>query len=144
MAQITRFTPIDDMFDDLLRGFFVRPVGFEGTQSAAAPLQMKIDVREDEKSYTVHADVPGVRKEDIQVHIDGNQVSLAAEVRREKEVKEGERVLRSERYAGRVARSFSLASEVDAGAAQAKYADGVLELVLPKKSAPGAKRLTIQ
>lgn len=144
MAQITRFTPIDDMFDDLLRGFFVRPVGFEGTQATAAPVQMKIDVREDDKSYTVHADMPGVRKEDIQVHIDGNQVSVAAELRREKEVKEGERVLRSERYAGRVARSFSLAAEVDSAAARAKYADGVLELVLPKKTAPGAKQITIQ
>jgi HSP20 family protein len=144
MAQITRFTPIDEMFDDLLRGFFVRPVGFEGAQGAAAPVQMKIDVREDEKSYTVHADLPGVKKEDIQVHVDGNQVSLAAEVRREKDVKEGERVLRSERYVGRVARSFSLAAEVDSGAAQAKYADGVLELVLPKKTTPGAKQLTIQ
>ncbi len=144
MAQVTRFTPIDEMFDDLLRGFFVRPVGFEGAPGAAAPVQMKIDVREDDKAYTIHADLPGVKKEDIQVHIDGNQVSLAAEVRREKEVKEGERVLRSERYAGRVARSFSLAAEVDSNAAQAKYADGVLELVLPKKTMPGAKQLTIQ
>ncbi|MFN9387931.1 MAG: Hsp20/alpha crystallin family protein, partial [Betaproteobacteria bacterium] len=74
---------------------------------------------------------------------DGNQVSLAAEVRREKEVKEGERSLRSERYMGRVARSFSLAAEVDANASQAKYADGVLELVLPKKTVPGAKQITI-
>lgn len=144
MAQITRFTPIDEMFDDLLRGFFVRPVGFEGTQGAVAPMQMKVDVREDDKAYTVHADLPGVKKEDIQVHIDGNQVSLAAEVRREKEVKEGERVLRSERYMGRVGRSFTLAAEVDSNAAQAKYADGVLELVLPKKTTPGAKQLTIQ
>jgi HSP20 family protein len=147
MAQITRFTPIDEMFDDLLRGFFVRPVGFEGASGAtgaAAPVQMKIDVREDEKSYTILADLPGVKKEDIQVHVDGNQVSLAAEVRREKDVKEGERVLRSERYVGRVARSFSLAAEVDSNAAQAKYADGVLELVLPKKTTPGAKQLTIQ
>jgi len=143
MAQITRFTPIDEMFDDLLRGFFVRPVGFEGAQGGAAPVQMKLDVREDDKAYTVHADLPGVKKEDIQVHIDGNQVSLAAEVRREKEVKEGERVLRSERYMGRVGRSFSLAAEVDANASQAKYADGVLELVLPKKTVPGAKQITI-
>lgn len=143
MAQITRFTPIDEVFDDLLRGFFVRPVGFEAGQGGAAPVQMKLDVREDDKAYTVHADLPGVKKEDIQVHIDGNQVSLAAEVRREKEVKEGERVLRSERYVGRVARSFSLAAEVDANASQAKYADGVLELVLPKKTVPGAKQITI-
>ncbi|MFN9388481.1 MAG: Hsp20/alpha crystallin family protein, partial [Betaproteobacteria bacterium] len=65
MAQITRFTPIDEMFDDLLRGFFVRPVGFEGAQGGAAPAQMKLDVREDDKAYTVHADLPGVKKEDI-------------------------------------------------------------------------------
>ncbi len=142
MANITRFTPFDDTFDDLLRGFFVRPMTFEGAP-ANAP-QIRMDVKEDEKSYLVHADIPGVTKEDIQVDIDGNQVSITAEVKRRAEQKEGERVLKTERFYGKTARAFALASEVDAGAAQAKYTDGVLELVLPKKVAANAKQITIQ
>jgi HSP20 family protein len=102
-----------------------------------------MDVREDDKSYTVHAEIPGVKKEDIHVTIVGNQVSISAETRQEKEVKEGEKVLRSERYYGKVSRSFSVASDIDESASQAKYNDGVLELVLPKKAATASRRLTI-
>ncbi len=83
-------------------------------------------------------------KEDIHVAIEGNQVSISAEVKNEKEVKEGEKLLRSERYYGSVSRSFSLAQDVDEGAAQAKYKDGVLELTLPKKVVASARKLVIQ
>lgn len=143
MANITRFTPFDDTFDDLLRGFFVRPMTFDGGAPADAP-KIRMDVKEDEKAYVVHADIPGVTKEDIHVDIDGNQVSITAEVKRRAEQKEGERVLKTERFYGKTARAFALASDVDAGAAQAKYADGVLELVLPKKVAANAKQITVQ
>jgi len=142
MANITRFTPFDNTFDDLLRGFFVRPMTFDG-EPANVP-QIRMDVKENEKGYVVHADIPGVSKEDIHVDIDGNQVSITAEVKRRAEQKEGERVLKTERFYGKTARAFALASEVDAGGAQAKYADGVLELVLPKKVAANAKQITIQ
>ncbi|GAB4127419.1 MAG: Hsp20/alpha crystallin family protein [Sideroxydans sp.] len=138
MANISKYT--GDPFDELFRGFFMRPVRFEGQPD----VQIKMDVSEDEKAYTVHAEIPGVKKEDIQVHIDGNQVSISAEVKKEKEVKEGEKVLRSERYYGSVSRAFSLAQEVDESAAQARYRDGVLELILPKKLAVTAKKLEIQ
>ena len=107
-------------------------------------MQIKMDVKEDNNAYTVHADIPGVKKEDIQVSIEGNQVSISAETRAEKEEKKGEKVLRSERYFGKVARSFTLAHEVDEAKAQAKYSDGVLELTLPKKAAGSAKKLAIQ
>jgi HSP20 family protein len=142
MANISRFNPFQttslDPFDDVFRGFF-RPVRVEG----APDVQLKMDVKEDEKSYTVHAEIPGVKKDDIHVTIDGNQISISAEVKQEKEVKEGEAVLRSERFFGKVSRSFSLASEIDESASQAKYDNGVLELVLPKKAASASKRLTI-
>jgi HSP20 family protein len=65
-------------------------------------------------------------------------------VKSEKDVKDGERVLRSERYFGKVARAFTLGQPVDESGASAKYADGVLELRLPKKAAVSAKRITIQ
>jgi HSP20 family protein len=109
----------------------------------APDVKLKMDVKEDDKSYTVHAEIPGVKKDDIHVTIDGNQVTISAEVKQEKEVKEGEAVLRSERFFGKVSRSFSVSSDIDESASQAKYNDGVLELVLPKKVAAASKRLTV-
>jgi HSP20 family protein len=103
-----------------------------------------MDVKEDDKAYTVHAEMPGVKKEDIQISIDGNQVSIAAEVRKEREEKQGEKVLRSERYYGRVYRAFTLGQDVDQERAQAKYDNGVLELTLPKKAAAATRRLAVQ
>lgn len=138
MSRIDPFTDLDDFF----KGFFVRPALMEG--GAQAPLQIKMDVKETDKAYTIHADIPGVKKEDIQVSVDGNQVSISAETRSEKEEKEGEKVLRSERHVGKVARSFTLPHEVDDAQCQAKYSDGVLELTLPKKAAVSAKKLSIQ
>ncbi|MBK9160910.1 MAG: Hsp20/alpha crystallin family protein [Nitrosomonadales bacterium] len=140
MANITRYDPASDTFDDLFRGFFMRPVRFEGQTE----MQFKMDVKEDDKVYVVHAEIPGVKKEDIHVTIDGNQVSISAEVKNEKEVKEGETVLRSERYYGKVARAFALGQEIDEAASQAKYNDGVLELRLPKQVAAKAKRLSVE
>ncbi|OYY82000.1 MAG: heat-shock protein Hsp20, partial [Hydrogenophilales bacterium 16-62-9] len=75
---------------------------------------------------------------------DGNQVSISAETKTEKEEKKGEKVLRSERYCGKVMRSFTLTHDVDEAKAQAKYSDGVLELSLPKKAVSSAKTLAIQ
>lgn len=137
--NLTRIDPFGDL-DDIFKGFFVRPVGFEGQPR----LQIKMDLKENDGAYTVHADIPGVKKEDIHVSIEGNQVSISAETRTEKEEKKGEKVLRSERYCGKVERSFTLAHEVDESKSQAKYADGVLELTLPKKAASSARKLAIQ
>lgn len=140
MANILRYRPVDDTFDDLFRGFFMRPVRFDGQQD----IQIKIDVSEDDKAYTVHAEIPGVKKEDINVNIDGKQIAIDAEIRNGKEVKEGEKVLHSERYYGRVSRTFTLSDDVDETTAQAKYNNGVLELWLPKRSIAKSKSLTIQ
>lgn len=141
MANMTRFDPFEtslEPFDDLFRGFF-RPVRLERELP-----QFKMDVKEDDKAYTVHADLPGVKKEDIHITIEGNDVEISAESRSESEKKEGERVLRRERSYGKVMRRFSLASEVDEANAKAKYSDGVLELVLPKKAPTAGKRLTVE
>ncbi len=143
MANVTRYDPFDvyvEPFDNLFRGFF-RPVR---TDTADAAVQIKIDVKEDDKAYTIHAEIPGVKKEDIHVTVDGNQVSLAAEIKRDSETREGEKLLRSERYYGKTYRSFTLGSDVDDATAEAKYSDGVLELKLPKKAASNAKRLEIR
>jgi HSP20 family protein len=140
MANILRYTAGEDPIDDLFRGFFMRPVRFEGQQD----IQIKVEVSEDDKAYTVHAEIPGVKKEDIRVTVDGNQVAISAEVKNEREVKEGSKVLRSERYYGTVSRSFALGQEVDDSAVVAKYVDGVLELNLPKRAIEKAKQISIQ
>ena len=136
MNSLRRFDPLDDFF----RGFFVRPV--EMGNSADAPA-IKLDVKELENAYIVHAEMPGIRKEDIHVNIDGPTVAITAERKQEKEVKDGERVLRTERYFGKVARSFQLGQDIDDANSGAKFVDGVLELTLPKKLATQAKRLVI-
>lgn len=141
MANITRFNPFNDALDELFRGFFVRPVSFEGP---VAPAQFRVDVTESDGAYTLRAEIPGVKKDDINITIDGDQVAISAEVKNGKDVKDGERVLRSERYYGKVYRAFSLGQPIDESGANARYADGVLELTLPKKAADSAKRITIQ
>ena len=142
MANVTRYDPfnVDSVFDDFFKGFLVRPMQMEGIPKAP---QIKMDVHENDRSYIVKAEVPGVKKEDIHVSIDGNTVSISAEVKQESEQKEGEKLLRSERYYGQVARSFSLGSDIDEAGAEARYNDGVLELNLPKKAAASARKLTI-
>jgi len=141
MANMTRYSPFDEAFDDLLKGFLVRPVGFD---EKVQQVNIRMDVAENENAYVVHAEVPGVKKEDIHVTIDGNQVTISAETKYQREQKDGEKVLRSERSYGKAYRAFTLAQDVDEANAEAKYVDGVLELTLPKKAATSAKRLSVQ
>lgn len=127
--------PIEDMFRGLARPW--------GTGIAARAPQIKIDVNEADANYVVKAEVPGVRKEDIQVSLEGSTVTLRAEVKQEDREAHGEKLLRSERYYGAVARSFQLPQEVDPGQAKAKYDNGMLTLTLPKKAATSSQRLAI-
>lgn len=143
MATVNRFDPFNELVDDLFKGFLVRPVAYDGRAGEALP-RMKVDVAEQNGAYTVTAELPGVKKEDIQVTIDGSQVTLAAEVKREKEASQDERVLHTERVYGKVSRSFTLPQEVDEATAEAKFRDGVLELRLPKKAAAQRKQISIQ
>lgn len=137
MNMLKPFDPMEDFF----RGFFVRPVEF-GKGDEAVP--MRIDVRENPEGYEVHAEMPGVRKEDIHVHVEGPVVSISAERKQVKEEKEGERVIRSERHFGKISRSFQLDAELDAAHAVAKFADGVLTLTLPRKGEQPKQRIAIQ
>lgn len=141
MVNIARFDPFNELVDDLFKGFLVRPMVYEGREQ---PLRMKVDVSEANGGYAVTAELPGIRKEDIHVAIDGAQVTLAGELKREKQVAEGERVLHAERVYGKVSRSFSLPQEIDESRVEAKCSDGVLELTLPKKAAAARKQITIQ
>lgn len=132
---------ISDNFNTALRRFFA-PVALE---SDTPPLKMRVDVSEKDNAYEVKADIPGVKKEDINIRIDGNVVQIDAEVNREKESKDkAGKVLRSERYWGNISRTFSLSQDVDDTKVVAKYADGVLTLELPKKASPESRKITVQ
>ena len=145
MVNITRYDPINELVDDLFKGFLVRPVAFEGRGALAAEMpRIKVEVTEKNGAYIVMAELPGVKKEDIEVTIDANQVTLAAEVKREREVSGEEHILHSERSYGKVSRSFTLPQELDEAKSGAKFRDGVLELTLPKKAAAARKQVTIQ
>ena len=139
MANITRYNPFEDFFSDFGKGFWVKPLALP----AQTDLQMKIDVKEDDKSFTVKADIPGVKKEDIHVDIDGDYVSIRAEAKQEKEEKKDAKVVYSERSYGAVSRSFTLPVDVDEKSAKAEYKDGVLNLTLPKKPNGSAKRVAV-
>jgi HSP20 family protein len=141
MVNITRFNQLEDAFDNMLRGV---PMWLPMAETrASAPTQFRMDVSENDKEYQVLAELPGVKKEEISITINGNQVSVSAEVKHEKDVKNGGTVIRAERYFGKIQRAFALGQEVDEATAQAKYNDGVLTLTLPKKSAEAAKRLAV-
>jgi HSP20 family protein len=148
MANVVRFDPFEDLvrFDPF--GGFEDVFPFPRTRALGRNVpeepQIKMDVAEDDKAYRVKAEIPGVKKEDVKVSIDGNQVSISAEVKKEKEEKRGERIIRSERYYGRQFRGFMLQRDIDQGRAEAKYEDGVLEITLPKKEAGSAKQVAVK
>lgn len=139
---MNRLVTRNSLFDDFFRevpGFFVRPL-----HGDPLPETIRLDIKEAGNSFVVSAEVPGVSKENIHVDIDGNEVSIRAEVKQEDAQTEDERVLRSERFFGAVARSISLPAEIDESASKARYEHGVLTLTLPKKSRSGQARITIE
>jgi HSP20 family protein len=148
MTNITRMDPMQELnrFEPFwnLESLIPFPRMTRWMKDMPAEPVIKLDVTEDEKLYHVKADIPGVKKEDIRVEIDGNQVSLTAEVKRETEEKKGETLVHSERYYGKQFRSFTLEQEIDRTKAEARFVDGVLELTLPKTGAAPAQRITVQ
>lgn len=136
LADPFALDPIDDAFRVLMR-----PWRF-GLADAAP--RIKVDLTEDDGSYLVKAEIPGVRKEDIDVRVDGALVTISAQTQAETEKKDNGRVLCKERQEGYASRSFTLACPVDEAHADASYKDGVLALKLPKKSPTSTRRLAIQ
>lgn len=146
MPAVSIYDPFADVFPTLFKGVFddSAPVNARRRVSGFA-----VDIHEDEKSYSLVANLPGLSKEQINVEIDGNQVIISAQTHFENDTKPaegsapGRRLLRSERYTGSFARAFTLPGEIDEGQSNAKYDNGVLTLNLPKKTQVSAKRLTI-
>jgi len=147
MSNLRLFEPrlfdptLNDPFDSMFRRFMapMRKMMEDGS------LDIKLDATEADGMYKVRADIPGVKKDDINVRIDGNVIHIDAQTKKEKETQEsGGKVLCSERWEGAVSRTFSLAQDVDETKVNAKYEDGVLTLELPKKATAASKRIAIQ
>jgi len=141
MGTLKPLTLFDPAFDvpSVFKGL-LPPMWME-TESMAPVI--RLDVEEAADKFMVKADMPGVTKDDIRVDVDGNRVTISAEVRREKKDEKEGKVLRSERYYGAMTRSFTLPAEVEFGKAEAKYAEGVLRLTLPKAKGSAAHRVEV-
>jgi len=140
-SLVNRGNLLNDFFRDIAPSYYVRPLHGDPLPS---PAQIKVDVKETDVAYTVHAEIPGVGKEEIHVTLDGNAVTLSAEVKQQDNSSKDERVLRSERYFGSVSRSFQLPQDIDRETSNAKFENGVLTLTLAKKKATaGTQRLSI-
>jgi HSP20 family protein len=142
MNHLTRYTPLTGRLDGLFDEFFRPAFVWEGG-AASEPQAIRVDVKESPEAYTVSAEIPGVKKDEIHVEVEGNEVTISAETRRE-DSKDGEKLLRVERYYGKSVRRFALAQDLDDTRAQARFADGVLELTLPKKAAVSGRKLEVQ
>lgn len=146
-GSLTRFDPLSDMIrfdpfrnmDDFFREFAMAP----SLRGMEAEPRIRMDLSETDQEYQIQAEIPGVKKEDIKIAIDGNKISISAELKQETEINEGN-LIRSERRYGQQYRSITLPQDVDDSKAQAKFQDGVLNLSLPKKPGSGGKQLTIQ
>lgn len=139
-SLISRGSLFDDFFRDMSPGFYIKPLHGEPLPS---PGQIKMDVKENGNAYTVSAEIPGVRKDDIQVDIDGDMVTVSAEVKQE-DSKTDDKQLRTERYYGSVSRSITLPQDVDSSQAKARYDNGVLTLTLPRKQGGSSQKLRIE
>jgi len=142
MSNLRVFDPVfSDPFDSMFKRFLA-PMRLDLENGNS---EMRVDITESDGHYKVRADLPGVKKEDVNVRVDGNIVQIDAEVKKEKETKDAEgKVLRSERYYGAMSRAFTVAQDVDESKAVAKLEDGVLTLDLPKKAGTSSKKLSIQ
>lgn len=139
-SLMTRGSLFDDFFRDMAPGFYIKPLHGD---PLPGPGQIKMDVKENGNAYTLSAEIPGVRKEDIHVTIEGGMVMVRAEVKQEDSHKD-DKQLRNERYYGSVSRGLQLPQDVDSSQAKAKYDNGVLTLTLPKKQGSGSQKLRIE
>ncbi len=142
LTELTRFEPFREF--ETFMGWPAWPRFRRWMHELPAEPQMKVDVTENDTKFIVKADLPGVKKEDISVEVKGDQISITAEVKKETEEKKGDTLVHSERYYGKQYRSFTLGTEIDRNNVAAKFADGVLELTLPKAGQAAVKRIAVQ
>lgn len=146
LSQFARREPNGSLFDEIFSDFFNRSGWPAATRTAELPsaVRARMDVVDKGDKYAISLDLPGVRKEDIQVAVEGARVSVSAEAKGERDVKNGDRVIHSERFATSYARSFELPAEVTEDGADAAFENGVLRLTLPKRAQAASKRLSVR
>jgi HSP20 family protein len=140
LTTLTRYEPLTGRLDRVLDELF-RPALWQAPASGLSAV--RVDVRENANTYTVYAELPGLRKDDIRVEIEGDEVVISAETKRE-EAREGESWIYAERRFGKLQRRVVLPQEIDEAAAEARFNDGVLELTLPKKAPQAVKRIEVR
>lgn len=140
----------DDQFGRLVENLFENMLS-SITQGAAlsqwpaeGTVSPRLNVSETDNAFEVQAELPGVQKEDVNVAIEHQRVTIEAESKHEQEQREGESVLYTERSASKFMRSFMLPVEVDEASTEARMENGILTLTLPKKQGSKATRITIQ
>lgn len=129
----------DELFRDVNPGYFIKPL-----HGDALPTQIKVDIKENPSEFIVQAEIPGAGKENIHVNIDGNVVSIRAQISQVDSESKDDKLLRSERYYGEVSRSFQLPVDIDETASKARYDNGVLTLNLTKKIRQAGQRMNIE
>ena len=139
MTALTRIDPFDQLLPEAFRRWS-RQLRLPDD----GPAEIRLDVTENDKDYQVRAAIPGAKKDDIRVSVDGNLVSISAEVKQDKEEKKGARVVVRESSYGSASRVFTLAHEIDGNGVVAKLEDGVLKLTLPKREGTTARPIAIQ
>ena len=144
MANLTRYDPFGltrlDPFESMLREFM--PTTFRSVLRPVSEPAMPIEVQELDNAFLVTAEIPGVKKEDIDISIAGSQVTVSAEAKQEKAASEA-REWCNERWYGKFSRSIQLPVEIEQTGAEASYADGLLHLTLPKKASSVARKLEV-
>jgi HSP20 family protein len=141
MNQLEKFNRnlfLDFIGDNSLADFIVKPL-----YSRYLPIRLSVDLIENSSAYIVTAELPGVNKEDIEVSVQGNTVTISCEIKNDSEEKKDDRIVKSERYYGFVSRTLQLDLEVDSLKTEAQYKDGILTLTLPKLNDTKGQRITI-
>jgi len=130
---------IDELFRDVNPGYYIKP-----SHGDPLPSQIKVDVKENPSEFIVEAEIPGAGKDNIHVDIDGNVVTIRAQISQVDSENKEEKLLRTERYYGETSRSFQLSSDLDEENSKASYDNGILTLTLVKKQKKTGQRLVIE
>lgn len=149
-TALTRWTPTGDLVRDRFSRLFedafndmLRPFAGEGENLASRSWMPPVDIRETAEGLTLHIDLPGLRKEDVNITLENNVLTVSGERRFEGDQK-NDTFHRLERSYGAFTRSFTLAPTVATDKVQANFQDGVLTLSLPKAEESKPRKIAIQ
>jgi len=147
-GALTPFDEMDRMFDRMFGSSWMHPFRWHGPwwREMAAPfegLTPSVDVIDRDEEVLVRAEVPGVKKDDLDVSLTENRLTIQGKTRHEEKTEEGD-YFRREMATGSFTRTVTLPAEVDGSKARAKFTDGILELTLPKIKAAERRSIEIE